>query len=242
MLFKKYLTPWSSIILIALLALGFGVMRALGALGPSHLRWMLPLGFCLMAILPWVLLSVNGRRQMGLKQPEKKSDYLTGIGCGIGSAFLCFLLGFILFGHSPDNWFANIGNTYKTMMNTTGMPFWMLHLVFTIPAMLFSPIGEEIFFRGILQKTLEQKWSVLISTLIECSLFGVVHLCHHGFIKASNGLEFLPISGALWVIQMFFVAWMFAWLRAKSGSIFVAILAHSFFNLTMNFFIFGFLW
>jgi hypothetical protein len=41
---------------------------------------------------------------------------------------------------------------------------------------------------------------------------------------------------------MFFVAFLFATLRALSGSIFVAIVAHSVFNLTMNLTIFTFLW
>lgn len=31
-----------------------------------------------------------------------------------------------------------------------------LHLVFTVPALVFSPIGEEIFFRGYLQYTLQR--------------------------------------------------------------------------------------
>lgn len=242
MLYRQYFSLNASLVLIALLAIAFSVMRALGALGPFNLRWLLPLGFCLMMVLPWVLLTQDGRRQIGLKKPHKKSYYLLGIGLGITAPFICFLLGYFIYGNTSNNWFVNIGNNYKTVMNTSGMSFWMLHLIFTIPAMLFSPIGEEIFFRGVLQKTLEQKWSTSSSTFIECCLFGVVHLCHHGFLKAGGSLVFLPMSGLLWVIQMFFVAWMFAWLRAKSGSIFVAILAHSIFNLTMNVLIFGFLW
>lgn len=242
MLYKKYFSIHVSLVLIALLAVGFAVMRALGALGPSNLRWLLPLGFCLMTILPWVLLTKNGRQQIGFKKPHKNSFYLLGIGLGIAAPLVCFVLGYLIYGYTNNNWFVNIGNNYKTMMNTTGMSFLMLHLIFTIPAMLFSPIGEEIFFRGVMQKTLEQKWSASTSTYIECCLFAVVHLCHHGFLEAGGSLIFLPVSGALWVIQMFFVAWMFAWLRAKSGSILVAIIAHSIFNLTMNMLIFGFLW
>lgn len=242
MLYKKYFIPLTSIVVITILVLIFSSMRATGALGPSNLRWLLPLSFCLMAILPWLLLTADGRLQIGLKKPSFASAYIMAIGFGAGSALLCFVLGIILFGNTNDNWFVNIGNNYKTMMDTSHLSFLMLNLIFTLPAIIFSPVGEEIFYRGVLQKTLEQKLSVITSTIIECSLFSIIHLVHHGIIKTATGLTFLPVSGLLWMLQMFFVALMFSWLRAKTGSIYIAILAHMVFNLTMNFTIFLFLW
>lgn len=242
MLYRKYITPTTSILLIVFLAIVFSVMRATGALGPSNLRWLLPLGFCLMALLPWILLTADGRKQIGLKKADKNSAYLLAIACGALASAACFLLGYVIYGHSVENWYVNIGNSYKAIMDTSAMSFVMLNLIFTIPAILFSPIGEEIFFRGMLQKTMEQKLSVVSSTIIECGFFAFVHLCHHGILKTAGGLVFMPIPATLWVIQMFLVAFMFSWLRAKSGSIFVAIVAHSVFNLTMNLLIFAFLW
>ncbi len=241
-LYKSYITTKSSLIVLALLLVVLSTMRIVGALGAPSVRWLLPLGFVLMMLLPWVLLTRDGRRKIGLKRPNTRSSYLLGIGMGAGSAFLCFLFGYLLFGTAPDNWFVNIGNTFKASMDTSAMSFWMLTLVFTTPALLLSPIGEEIFYRGLAQDTLEQKFSVRMSTVMECSLFALVHQVHHGIIKTAAGLTYLPLSGALWFIQMFFVAWMFAWLRKRSGSIFVSILAHMMFNLTMNTTIFLFLW
>lgn len=242
MLYKKVFTPVASLILVTVLVLVFSAMRATGALGSSNLRWLLPLGFCIMTILPWLLLTREGRASIGFKRPARGSNYLLAITCGFGAAFLCFVFGLLLFGHGLDNWYVNIGNSYKSMMDTSGMSFLMLNLIFTVPAILFSPIGEEIFYRGVLQKTLEQKLSVTGSTIIECSLFALVHLVHHGIIKTASGLDFLPVSGPVWMVQMFLVAWMFSWIREKSGSIYMAILAHMVFNLTMNFTIFLFLW
>lgn len=242
MLYKKIITPALSLILIAILVIGFSAMRATGALGPSSLRWLMPLGFCLMAILPWVLLTNEGRRQIGLQKPESSSSWLLALIAGAGAALFCFVLGYLLFGTAVDNWFVNIGNSYKAMMDTSAMSFWMLSLIFTVPAILFSPIGEEIFYRGQLQKTLEQKLSVNTSTVIECTLFALVHQVHHGIIKTASGLTFLPVSGVLWFVLMFLVSWMFALIRSKSGSIFVAIFAHIIFNITMNTTIFLFLW
>lgn len=108
--------------------------------------------------------------------------------------------------------------------------------------MLFSPIGEEIFFRGVLQRALEQRLSVKSSTAIECAAFGLVHLCHHGLSAGASGITFRPISGAMWATLMFLVALMFAALRKRSGSLFPAIAAHVSFNVVMNIVIFSLLW
>ncbi len=242
MLYKKYITPVTSLVLIVLFVVGFSTVRAIGVLGPSSLRWVLPVSFCLMALLPWMLLTADGRRQIGLQQSNSFSHYLLAIIAGAGAALFCFLLGYLLFGHGVDNWFVNIGNSYKAMMDTTAMSFWVLSLIFTLPAVLFSPVGEEIFYRGLVQKTLEQKLSINISTIIECTLFALIHQVHHGFIKTASGLTFLPLSGAIWFILMFLVSWMFASLRTRSGSILVAIISHMVFNVTMNTTIFLLLW
>jgi membrane protease YdiL (CAAX protease family) len=127
-------------------------------------------------------------------------------------------------------------------MDTTGWPVARLHLVFTIPAMIFSPIGEEIFFRGFLQYALERRFTERASTNAECAAFGLVHLCHHGLMLTALGFALRPISGGLWVVLMFGAARLFAYLRKRSGSLLPAIVAHICFNLVMNLTIFGFLW
>ncbi|MCC6073034.1 CPBP family intramembrane glutamic endopeptidase [Massilia sp. GCM10020059] len=117
-----------------------------------------------------------------------------------------------------------------------------LYLMFTLPALVFSPVAEEIFFRGILQRTLEQHLPEQTSTLIESAAFGVVHLCHHGLMVGAAGLGWMPLSGSLWMMLMFGTALLFARIRKRSGSLYPAMAAHAAFNLTMNAMIFMALW
>ena len=117
-----------------------------------------------------------------------------------------------------------------------------LHLTFTIAACLFSPIGEEIFFRGFLQKVLEDRCGRTFATPMQAALFALVHLCHHGILLTSAGVAVQPVSGALWVAQMFGLSLLFAWLRRRSDSILPAVLAHAAFNAAMNHWIFTRLW
>lgn len=112
---------------------------------------------------------------------------------------------------------------------------------FPLPALLFSPIGEEIFFCGILQRALEQRLSVCASTLAECSAFGLIHLCHHRLVIGAAGLT-MRFSGALWVGAMGLVAALFAFVRRRSGALFPAMAAHAAFNAKMNAVIFALLW
>lgn len=241
-IWRPRLTADRALLLVLSLALLFAAMRGAGMLGPATLRWMLPASFVTMALLPWLLLSADGRRQIGLCRPVSWKMLLPAVLAGACAALACGALGLLLFGHSPDNWFMTVAASYRGMMDTSIFSILMLHLVFTLPALLFSPIGEEIFFRGILQRALEQRFSERISTALECTAFGLVHLFHHGVVIDPAGWFIRPESGALWVAAMFLTAVLFATIRRCSGSLFPAIAAHAAFNAAMNAMIFILLW
>ena len=121
------------------------------------------------------------------------------------------------------------------------MPLQTFFIVVTVPALIFSPIGEELFFRGFLQDALQTRFGLQVSMVIESGIFGLVHLFHHGLVRSPDGIHFYPLSGMLWVMLMFLTAYGFAVLRKRSGSIYPAIAAHAVFNLVMNLCIFFFL-
>ena len=234
--------PAPALALVLMLAAAFAAMRAGGVLGPPALRWLLPASFTVMALMPWLLMNGGGRRQIGLRRPDRSGAWLPAVALGALASLACFALGMALFGHGAENWFVSIANNYRGVMDTTGMSLLTLHLVFTLPALMFSPIAEEIFFRGILQRTLEQHMSGRSATLIESAAFGAVHLCHHGLLLGAAGLGWMPLSGSLWMLLMFGTALLFAAIRKRSGSLYPAMAAHAAFNLTMNAAIFMALW
>lgn len=224
-----------------ILAVLFALMRVIGTHGPANLRLLLPLGFVLMAMAPWLLLSSSGRRKMGLQGSARPAIYLQAVLLGAAAAFLCFLVGQTLFGSGVDNWFVTIAKNFSHSVNHQ-LPMWQLFLMFTLPSMILSPVGEELFFRGLLQDALAQRLSASASTWLECLAFGLVHLCHHGLIFGATGLTLLARSAPIWFMLMVLVAQLFAWLRKRSGSLYPAIASHAAFNLMMSTCIFLGLW
>lgn len=224
------------------LSLLFVVLRVVGTMGGRLWQPLLPLGCMLMTLVPWLLLTADGRRRIGLARATSRYWYGVAIVTGVAAASLCYAMGVMLFDRSVDNWFVSIANSYCSTMNTANMDVLRLHLIFTIPAILFSPIGEEIFFRGFLQQALQEKFSTATSTTIEAGLFGLVHLCHHGLFLTTTGIGLHAASGAIWVMLMFATALLFAWLRHRSRSLYPAMLGHAAFNATMNVWIFSKLW
>jgi membrane protease YdiL (CAAX protease family) len=217
------------------------VVRAVAMFGPGSWRPLIVTSFLAMTALPWLVLGRDGRRQIGLQSPRHAGWLALGLLLGALTASACHLLGASLYGTGPDNWFVSIARSYQ-LQATQGWSLLRLHLTFTIAACLFSPVGEEIFFRGFLQKVLEDRHGRTRATVMEASLFGLVHLCHHGIVASAAGYQLLPVSGALWVAQMFALSLMFAWLRRRSDSILPAIAAHAAFNAAMNGWIFARLW
>ena len=151
-------------------------------------------------------------------------------------------MGLAVFGMGADNWFISIATHYRNTLDTRGLALWQLHVFFTLPACLFSPIGEEIFFRGLLHGALQERFGARVAAVSEASLFALVHVCHHGLWLAATGWTFRPVSGVLWMLLMFGTALVFSALRQRSGSLGPAIAAHASFNAAMNAFIFAALW
>lgn len=195
-----------------------------------------------MVAVPWIFLDRTGRRRIGLASATAPRWYALAVVGGGVIAGVLFALWAMWFGGGADNAFASIGQSYRAITDTRDMGLLQLHLFFTVPALLFSPIGEEIFFRGFLQQALQERVSVRAATWLETGLFGLVHLCHHGLLLTAAGVTLRPVSGGLWVASMFVTALAFAALRRASGSLYPAIAAHMAFNVVMNALIFSVLW
>jgi membrane protease YdiL (CAAX protease family) len=94
---------------------------------------------------------------------------------------------------------------WKNMGPVAAIPFVMF-------IALMPGFGEEMLFRGYIQRRLLQRWSPALAILVSSILFAIVHVMPHAVVFA------FPVG--LW---LGFIAW-------KTGSIWPTILGHVLIN------------
>ncbi len=219
-------------IVILILYIFLALIRGFGAFGQENIRILIMVGFILMWILPFFFFSKHGRWSIGIKKVEKPLWLLWGVLIGSSAALAILGVG-MLFTKNNIHWYISIVNQVISPEMRELLPFVSVFFMTTIPSMIFSPIGEELFFRGMIHETIREKTNEKIATLVNSFAFALVHIFHFGFVVEGTTLHYLVGPGIVWFLLMFILSILFTVCRKKSGNIFSAILAHSSFNLIM---------
>jgi uncharacterized protein len=190
------------------------------------------------AIAPFVFLTKSGRKKIGLTKPQKYSWLLVAFLLGLVFSLLLYHLGQSLYGKSDQNWYVYIGKSYKIPAGINQHDKAILFSVVALTGMTFSPIGEELFFRGIVHSSFAESIGEAKASLVDSSAFAVVHLSHFGLVFVNHQWDFLKTPALIWVVSMFLVSVMFFLFRKYSRSILGAIICHAAFNLGMIYCIF----
>lgn len=225
---------------ILALFLGLTALRIYGFLGSGQFNATpVFIGYLLMWLTPLVLLTPYGREQIGFGQKISAKWILIALASGLTLASLCHFLGLALFGTSNDNWFISIAATYQSDPRLALLERETAFVIFTLPALLAAPVGEEVFFRGVAEQSNRHRWTPLLCACFSASLFTIAQIAHHGIYRGfDDTIKLLPLSGTIWLLLMFGTSLVFSFIRQNGKSIWLAIIAHSAFNLAMNTYIF----
>jgi len=195
--------------------------------------------FLLMWVTPWIFLKKDGRRNIGIVRP---SDYRWLLYSFLGGAVICvivFITGILLFKLNYTNWFVYISKSYQSVgIISTDSERLTYFLVYSVIGMTFSPVGEELFYRGIVHGSFVGEYGEKKASIIDSLAFALTHLAHFGIVYIEGEWHFLFIPAMLWVIFMFITSRIFFICKQKSGSVYGAIIGHAAFNLTMMYLIF----
>lgn len=190
------------------------------------------------ALAPFIFLNRNGRKKIGIKKPANYSWVLSAFILGLISSILLYLLGTILYGNSHENWYVYIGNSYNIQNGMAAGDKFKMFMIMAVTGMIFSPIGEELFFRGIVHSSFAQSLGNLKASITDSAAFALTHIAHFGLIFINGKWDFLAVPTLIWIIAMFSVSLLFYACRKKSDSLLGAIVCHSGFNLGMIYCIF----
>ena len=195
--------------------------------------------FLFMWIAPFIFLSKEGRRKIGIKKPSGAKWLLFSFISGILICAVMFLVARLFYDNTIANWFNYISRTYRVPANPlTADDRNIYFIIYSIAGITFSPIGEELFYRGIVHESFADKLRDNKASVIDSLAFALTHLAHFGIVYDAGQWNFLMLPALLWVFFMFLASRVFFIFRQQSGSITGAILCHAGFNFAMMYFIF----
>jgi uncharacterized protein len=209
-------------------------LRAYGLFGPADARRLIVLSFLMLWPTPFLLLTREERRAVGFGAPRKAMWWLIAFLAGAAFAGAAFALCFALYGASAENPFVSVRASFLTGAGIPDVGPLALFLIFTGPALVFSPIGEEFFCRGVIQERVGSVWGAAAGVVASAGVFAALHMLHHGITFRDGAIGFIGVSGLVWFALMFGVSMLFTTLRKGGGSIWLAVVAHAGFNVVMN--------
>ncbi len=219
-----------SLLVLAILA----AARYYAVLGPPRARILFPLHILVMWALPFIFLSTHGRSHIGLHKPANAASALAlsalaGAACGLA----IFIFGIAFYANSPNNWDLSIRNSFQIDQLRRLLPPTAVLAVMVLPAMILTPVGEEILFRGLIQQSFALRWNAFAGILANGVAFGLIHLHVHGLWHDATGFHFRLVSGALVVLLLSAASAVFTLCRLRFGSLYAAMVAHAACNLAI---------
>ena len=190
------------------------------------------------ALIPFIFLNKYGRQQIGIKRTERIGRLILSFAIGIALSLLLYFIGKELYGNSYQNWYEYIGKSYNIPEGISGNDKSIMFGIMATTGMIFSPIGEELFFRGIVHGSFSKSIGEKKASIVDSLAFATTHIAHFGLVFVSGVWSFYPIPTIIWVMSMFFVSILFFRIKKLTGSLLGAIFCHAGFNLGMIYCIF----
>jgi uncharacterized protein len=229
---RRAMPPWLlSLLVLAVLA----AARFYSAFGPPQARILFLVHILVMWTLPFLFLTRQGRRDIGLcRQGITPVALVLCSLAGVAGSLFVFWIGMALYGNSPDNWCVSIRESFQLNRMLTVMSPAVAFAVIALLTISFTPIGEEFLFRGLIQQSFSFRWNAVIATLVNGFAYGLMHLLHvHGVWHDAAGFHLRLISGALMVLLLAGLGAIFTICRLWTGSLWCAVVAHAACNLAM---------
>lgn len=229
----RFTWPWGLVFILLLGIPRFLVVLQASKTGNYQFTSLL---FVVMLLLPFIFLTSLGRGLIGIVKPLKPKWLLYSLMTGALFSLVVYQSGEWLFGNTSSNWFVYLSNAYQNPQ----LSHFSKHIQFIIYGLIgitFSPIGEELFYRGLVHQCFVKSFGENKASMIDSAAFAFTHLAHFGILYLGSGYFFKPFPAVLWLVFMFMASRLFFLFKLQTGSIWGAVLGHAGFNLGMTYLI-----
>ncbi len=190
------------------------------------------------ALTPFIFLNKHGRKLMEMRKPQNYYWLINAFIFGLIFSLVLYLLGDFIYHNTFQNWYVYIGKSYNIPSEIGSEDKLILFAIMAVTGMIFSPVGEELLFRGIIHSSFAKSIGHSKASVVDSSAFAITHVSHFGLVFVNEEWQFFTLPALIWVISMFLVSQLFYLCKKKTKSIIGAIICHSAFNLGMTYCIF----
>jgi len=191
------------------------------------------LGMSLYLIVSLTLVRRTNWKDIRIKKPIFPRYIFLGSILTILLVLFDYLSRYYTVGFSSSNFFVLMAEQQLSYGAITISNRWQYFPIAALGFSVVSPFTEEFFFRGVLLKAFELKYSATVANLIQSFLFSFIHLAYFWLTTFDLRLIiFVPLGmiGGL----------LFGWLVQKTDSIYTSIILHIVYNLSAIFLVYAF--
>ena len=173
---------------------------------------------------------------VGLSKQKAFSKLLIGLGFGIVTFILAYSVEVLIFliqgNFNTLNLYASAYSVEGNIGNQTAFIFFLICILGNV----INVIMEEGIFRGLFQKLLESKYTVIISAVIASVLFGLWHIMSplRGYLDGTMSIGGFIANSIMLITTSALVGFKFAMMTNLTGSLYMAMGDHFVNNTIVN--------
>jgi membrane protease YdiL (CAAX protease family) len=191
-------------------------------------------GMMLYAVTALIFVKRRDWKEIRIKKPISSTYILWGTLVTALFVLVSYTIHYYTVDFSSSNFMAlvakqNIGFGVITKYNA-----WQYFPIAAIGFVTISPFTEEFFFRGLLMKSFENRFSPLSANLLQAFLFSFVHLAYFWLIEFNLGIIIPTFLGMP-------IGILFGWAVQKTDSLTSSIIFHVVHNFILIFLVYAFI-
>jgi len=176
-------------------------------------------GMTLYALLPLIFVKRRDWKEIRIKKPISSTYILWGTLLTALIILVSYTIHYYTVDFSSSNFMALMAKQQMASGVITKYNAWQYFPIAAIGFCTVSPLTEEVFFRGLLMKSFENKFSAFSANLLQALLFSFIHLAYFWLIEFNLGIIIPTFLGMP-------IGILFGWIVQKTDSLISSIILH----------------